>query len=274
MSPSHRQAVAAAEDLAAILAWGLQRTAEQAGRASCFPSSDLGCPTSELAGTCISAEAPSSAVVLFQELVQPAMARIFGEARTKVHGALQKLEAVSRSLALQGCKPLRLFDVGAVQIKMLDPIFHEEGDRPLKRGMEASATKQLQRKLNQERRAAARQLARDAAVVQQLQSHKQEQRRKAGQQERKRVRQLMEVEKQELKQMATEFDKSMNTMFGSYSKTKERKKTNRLASTDSSVVWAGCGGVGVGEVTRCPKLLNDAQLSSQDLNGPFCKQSL
>eukprot|EP00438_Fugacium_kawagutii_P031550 Skav227282 [mRNA] locus=scaffold4796:13711:23184:+ [translate_table: standard] len=31
----------------------------------------------------------------------------------------------------------------------------------------------------------------------------------------------------ELKQMATEFDKSMNTTFGSFSKTKERKKANR-----------------------------------------------
>ena len=35
---------------------------------------------------------------------------------------------------------------------------------------------------------------------------------------------------QELKQMATEFDKSMNTMFGSYSRTKERKKANRRAA--------------------------------------------
>ena len=32
---------------------------------------------------------------------------------------------------------------------------------------------------------------------------------------------------QELKKMATEFDKSMNTTFGSFSKTKERKKANR-----------------------------------------------
>ncbi|CAE7758442.1 NOP14 [Symbiodinium necroappetens] len=197
-----QQAAAAAEDLAAILARCLERTAEQA---------------------------PASAAVLLQEVVRPALAEIVGEGRTKIQGALQRLEAVSKSLALQGCfeKTLRLFDAGPVQIKMLDPIFHEEGDRPLTRGMEASATKQLQRKLNQERRAAARQLARDAAVVQQLQSQKQDQRRKAGQQERKRVRQLMDVEKQELKQMATEFDKSMNTMFGSYSRTKERKKANR-----------------------------------------------
>ena len=171
------------------------------------------------------------------KVLRPAMVRIVGEGRDKVRTALQCLESVSKSLALQGCKPLRMFDAGAVQIKMLDPIFHEEGDRPLKRGMEASATKQLQRKLNQERRAAARQLARDATVVQQLQSRKQEQRRVAGQQERKRVRQLMEVEKQELKQMATEFDKSMNTMFGSYSKTKERKKANRR---EQGVTFVDC----------------------------------
>lgn len=85
-----------------------------------------------------------------------------------------------------------------MQIKMLDPIFHEDGDIH-RRGMEASETKQLQRQLNQERRAAARQLARDALVVQQLQHQKGELRRKAGQKEKKRVRQMMEVEKQELK---------------------------------------------------------------------------
>ena len=127
----------------------------------------------------------------------------------------------------KGLKRVRRQEEGPVQIKMLDPIFHEEGDRPLKRGMEASETKQLQRKLNQERRAAARQLSRDAAVVQQLQHQKQETRRQAGVKEKKRVRQIMENEKQELKKMATEFDKSMNTTFGSFSKTKERKKANR-----------------------------------------------
>ena len=67
--------------------------------------------------------------------MRPALAEIVGEGRTKIQGALQRLEAVSKSLALQGCfeKPLRLFDAGPVQIKMLDPIFHEEGDRPLTR---------------------------------------------------------------------------------------------------------------------------------------------
>jgi hypothetical protein len=78
---------------------------------------------------------------------------------------------------------------------MLDPIFHEEGDRPMKRGMDVSETKQLQRRLNHERRQAARQLARDAAVVQQLQHQKGEVKRKAKQNEtwmrRMRMRMVM-----------------------------------------------------------------------------------
>ena len=155
-----------------------------------------------------------------QTILRPCINRLPRKGFDKV---IKALHVSSTGMAL---KPLKLFDEGAVQIKMLDPIFHEEGDRP-KRGMEASETKLLQRKLNQERRAAARQLARDAAAVQQLQHQKEEVRRQAGQKEKKRVRQIMEVEKQELKKMATEFDKSMNTMFGSFSKTKERKKANR-----------------------------------------------
>ena len=41
--------------------------------------------------------------------------------------------------------------------------------------------------------------------------------------------------------MATEFDKSMNTMFGSYSRTKERKKANRRswASEKANLVRVG-----------------------------------
>ena len=165
------------------------------------------------------------AVMSAQAILRPCLNRL-PRAIEGFEKAIAAIEAIASS-ELNPLKALKLFDEGAVQIKMLDPIFHEEGDRPLKRGMEASETKLLQRKLNQERRAAARQLARDAAAVQQLQHQKDEVRRKAGQKERKRVRQIMEVEKQELKKMATEYDKSMNTTFGSFSKTKERKKANR-----------------------------------------------
>lgn len=87
---------------------------------------------------------------------------------------LKRLPHTEHLLCLDSArKPLQLFDEGAVQIRILDPIFYEEGDRS-SRGMEMSETKQLQRKLNQERRAAARQLARDASVVQQLEHQKQE----------------------------------------------------------------------------------------------------
>eukprot|EP00913_Durusdinium_trenchii_P021136 g19860.t1 len=168
---------------------------------------------------------PLVAVMSAQAILRPCLNRL-PRAIEGFEKAIAAIEAIASS-ELNPLKALKLFDEGAVQIKMLDPIFHEEGDRPLKRGMEASETKLLQRKLNQERRAAARQLARDAAAVQQLQHQKDEVRRKAGQKERKRVRQIMEVEKQELKKMATEYDKSMNTTFGSFSKTKERKKANR-----------------------------------------------
>lgn len=65
----------------------------------------------------------------------------------------------------------------------------------MKRGMDVSETKQLQRRLNHERRQAARQLARDAAVVQQLQHQKGEVKRKAKQNEtwmrRMRMRMVM-----------------------------------------------------------------------------------
>eukprot|EP00930_Biecheleria_cincta_P049401 TRINITY_DN34611_c0_g1_i1.p1 TRINITY_DN34611_c0_g1~~TRINITY_DN34611_c0_g1_i1.p1 ORF type:complete len:806 (+),score=195.64 TRINITY_DN34611_c0_g1_i1:86-2503(+) len=171
----------------------------------------------------LSEEASALAVVAREELLRPALQHIPSKNREAISKALGLLEESSCSQALN---PLRLFETGPAQIKMLDPIFHEEGDQPT-RGMDASESKQLERKLNKERRAAARQLSRDAAVVQRIQNRKDDIRRAAQGKERKRVRRIMEVEKHELKQMATEFDKSMDTSFGSYSKNKERKKQNR-----------------------------------------------
>lgn len=169
-------------------------------------------------------EASALAIVAREDLLRPALQRIPSSNREAISKALGLLEESTGSS--QALTPLRLFESGPAQIKMLDPIFHEEGDRPT-RGMEASESKQLERRLNKERRSAARQLSRDAAVVQRIQNRKDDIRRATQGKEKKRVRRIMEVEKQELKQMATEFDKSMDTSFGSYSKTKQRKKENR-----------------------------------------------
>lgn len=196
----------------------------QQGRQQCGGAAvDL----AELLGKALKAMAehePAAAMMVFQAILRPCLSRL-----PRKNASIEKaVQAINEAVAATGSmKPLTLFEEGAVQIKMLDPIFHEEGDRPMQRGMDVSETKQLQRRLNHERRQAARQLARDAAVVQQLQHQKGEVKRKARQNERKRVRQMMETEKQELKKMATEYDKSMNTTFGSFSKTKERKKANR-----------------------------------------------
>ncbi|CAJ1337915.1 unnamed protein product [Effrenium voratum] len=199
--------------LGAALLESCAASAEQ-GRQQC---ADAAKDIAALLANALSSMEPAVKSMIMQTILQPRLGRLLG--KKVISQALQILDEGGP------LKPLQLFEEGAVQIKMLDPIFHEEGDRP--RGMEASETKQLHRKLNQERRAAARQLSRDSAVVQQLQNQKAEVRRKTSLQEKKRVRQLMDTEKQELKKMATEFDKTMNTTFGSYSKTKERKKANR-----------------------------------------------
>eukprot|EP00931_Biecheleriopsis_adriatica_P049410 TRINITY_DN28584_c0_g1_i1.p1 TRINITY_DN28584_c0_g1~~TRINITY_DN28584_c0_g1_i1.p1 ORF type:complete len:821 (+),score=288.13 TRINITY_DN28584_c0_g1_i1:51-2513(+) len=203
-----KQCADAATDIAALLAKALRLLAE---------------------------DSPEVGLVANEELVRPVLRRISGgggkeavaEALKLLDTALCPAGSEENSKSSHGFTPLRLFEAGPAQIKMLDPIFHEEGDRPAAKGMELSETKQLERRLNKERRAAARQLSRDASVLQQLQSRKDDVRRRAQGQERKRVRQIMEVERSELKKMASEFDKSMDTSFGSYSKTKERKKANR-----------------------------------------------
>merc|ERR1740121_308492 len=92
--------------------------------------------------------------------------------------------------------------------------------------MEMSETKMLKKKLNQERRAATRQLSRDASAVQHLQVQKDTKFRAAHRTERKRVSLMMEEEKNMLKKLGTEVSGGMDTSLGSYSKTKDRKKAN------------------------------------------------
>merc|ERR1712137_736467 len=110
--------------------------------------------------------------------------------------------------------------------KMLEPIFHEEGDRPGK-GMELSETKRLRKRLNEERRAASRQLARDQAVLQQVAAKKETGRRVARANERSRVHLIMEQEKSMLAKLKTESGGGMDTSLVAYSATKARKKEQK-----------------------------------------------
>lgn len=135
------------------------------------------------------------------------------------------------SLLDEVCKecvpPLVMFEAPPPQIRSLEPIFHEEGDISNRgRGMELTETQQLKRKLNDERRAASRQLKRDAAALQSLAAHKESVRRAAKLTERKRVSRIMEVEKSEIKQMMTEGG-GMDTSLQAYSKKKAEKKENK-----------------------------------------------
>jgi len=216
----------------------LESCAESAalGRAQCVEAAvDVAALLGKALGL-LAIEDSSMGFIAKEELVGPSLRRItasgaaeaFVEVSRRLEAEFQSTSGVTAdgtsSVSLQ---PLRLFAAGPAQIKMLDPIFHDEGDRPNAKGAELSETKQLERRLNKERRAAARQLQRSAAVVQQLQGRKDGMRRVVQGKERARVRRIMEVEKQELKQLGTEFDGSMDTSFGSYSKTKERKKDNK-----------------------------------------------
>merc|ERR1740121_344975 len=126
-----------------------------------------------------------------------------------------------------GFAPLALFEAPAPQIRILDPIFHEEGDRNDRKGSDLTETQLLKRKLTQERRSSTRQLSRDAAVVQQLGFRKDQARSSMRTSERKRVRTMMEVEKQELRKMQTEQTHEMDTSLKRYSAGKERKRENK-----------------------------------------------
>eukprot|EP00928_Gymnodinium_smaydae_P093087 TRINITY_DN770_c0_g8_i1.p1 TRINITY_DN770_c0_g8~~TRINITY_DN770_c0_g8_i1.p1 ORF type:complete len:826 (-),score=245.29 TRINITY_DN770_c0_g8_i1:115-2592(-) len=181
----------------------------------------------------------ASAQVAVEALVLPALRRAAASDAEPGRTQAAALQAALTAAGLTGTaslKPLQLFETGPAQIRVLDPIFHEEGDRPL-RGAELTETKRLKRELNQERRAANRQLSRDAAALQQIAAGKDSKRQQARSAERARVRGLMEGEKQMLAQLKTESGGGMDTSLGSYSKTKQRKKENQRVggnATDAS----------------------------------------
>lgn len=170
------------------------------------------------------------ALVAATELVRPAVQRIIGEysqtsLRAELDSLLKELDQICNCEA--ALPPLTLFEAAPPQIRSLDPIFHEIGDMSsTRRGMEMGETKRLKRSLNQERRAATRQLSRDASALQQLQNRKELKVRAVRKTEQTRVRSIMDAEKQMLRKMQTEVGGDMDTSLQSYSSTKERKKAN------------------------------------------------
>lgn len=158
------------------------------------------------------------------ELIAPVLEKLAKKDTSKGNEQLaavhKELQTVCKELQGGGLAPLSLFETTRPQIRTLDPIFHEVGDVPLK-GMEASETKQLQRRLTKERRSAARKLTRDAVVLQQLQAHKETKIRVKRTAEIKRSRVIMDQERDMLKKMATETDKSMDTSVRKYSRKKQ-----------------------------------------------------
>jgi len=167
-----------------------------------------------------------AARVAANSLLRPAVKRAMsGDAKAEASSLAEELDKIG-SDSTAGLEPLKLFETTRAQIKMLDPIFYEEGDRPQK-GAELTETKRLKRLMNEERRAAKRQLQRDSVAVQQIKAKKETKRRVAQGTERVRVRSIMEGEKQMLSKLRTESGGGMDTSLGSYSKNKEKKKENR-----------------------------------------------
>jgi len=125
--------------------------------------------------------------------------------------------------------PLRLHHRPGVtpQIKMLDPVFHNPMDGPLPKGDPLRNEKlKLRRQLNNERRAAARNLRRDQGFLQ-LHKTKTDTAKKINEAtEKKRIRRIMDVEDRDIKKLKSEFA-GMDTSLGSYSKNKDKKKANK-----------------------------------------------
>jgi len=174
----------------------------------------------------------AAACVTAHELVRPGLERIEASSltcsiRERLAGPLRDLGDVCSQTSGSGIVPLALFEAPRPQIRVLDPVFHEVGaTRSSLRGMELTETKQLKRRLTKERRAAMRQLSRDATVLQQLQSRKDSELRVARKHERKRVSSLMAEEADMLKKLGTENTTSMDTSLRRYSAGKEKKQAN------------------------------------------------
>jgi len=185
---------------------------------------------------------PACAYVAANNLLRPDISRIAGSQVNdgNIRAQLEMLGGgISEILSTngsEGLEPLMLFQASAPpQIRMLDPIFHDVGDGPLTKGAELTETKQLQRIVTKERRAASRQLSRDAAVLQQMALKKDTTRRVARNNERQRVRRIMEVEKQELKKLKTESGGGMDTSLQRYSSKKEQKRLNPRMAGNATV---------------------------------------
>jgi len=204
----------------------------KAGRGEC---AEAAVDVSRLLTTALRAlaedEASASAARVAAELVRLALQRaelLPSSPAEKVESwaPLEGLVAELRTFDAGSLCPLKLFEAPPPQIRMLDPIFHEVGDRP-GRGSDLSEEKQLKRRLNKERRAASRQLFQDALALQQLKGVKDASRRGAQRAAKTRVQSLMSTEKAELAKLKTESGGGMDTSLKRYAAGKERKKNNQ-----------------------------------------------
>lgn len=189
-----------------------------------------------------------AAHVVVKELLRPAAQKLLakgvpdGTASKQLKSFMSALDEVSQA----GLAPLTLFEAAPPQIRSLEPVFHEEGDTSMRRrGMELSETQMLKRQLNDERRAANRQLRRDSSTLQTMAAQKDSLRRSARGNEKKRVEKMMDAEKSMLKQMMTEGG-GMDTSIQSYSKNKQKKKLNQRMAGNMTAK-DGPGGTGQSE---------------------------
>lgn len=219
------QCARAADDIGKLLVQALRSLSEADPVAAKVAANELLLPRLHKAAMAVPENGRGRAAVSAAVTFQCEVRAVFGES-VEPDVARDPSDEQGRAVKPLRLEPLRLFETAAPQIRILDPIFHEEGDRP-QRGAEVSETTRLKKQLHQERRAAARQLARDASVVQQLQMKKETKRRAARTSERARVRSIMDGERAMLAKLKTESGGGMDTSLGSYSKEKDRKKANK-----------------------------------------------
>jgi len=129
---------------------------------------------------------------------------------------------------VKSLRPLRLHYRAPAQVEMLDPVFHDPADGPVPKGDPTRNEElRLRRKLNEERRAAGRHLRRDQQFLQVHQTHVIEKSQRAQQNERKRVRRIMDEEDKDIKKLAMQHS-GMDTSLRPSSRKKRRKENPRL----------------------------------------------
>jgi len=168
--------------------------------------------------TAVSASSSSSTALsnngqqqLFPNWVRPAAPALF-------KGTVSKKHLV----------PLKLHKRKPAQIPMLDPVFHDPRDGILAKGdPNRSAARREKREQSSMRRAAARELRRDAEALISMQAKKEDKRAERGALARKRSRAIMDGEAQTIHELKTANATSMDTSLHSFKRRKKEKKLNR-----------------------------------------------